>query len=191
MVEKEIGAVIQNREAYQVFIENLPENVQLRFPSKTSASGSYGVCTIIWDVERDSVVIVPYIHKKFRTKRQQGTREDPATLARICMLAETGLDTEEDPKQIGSIFYDDDSDMSLQGNFFPKFTMLVTSFKGVLRTSDEVLSEKNLQPIWVRRSLLEDIFEKTFVSSTGKTYGHSQLYAYERFQEYFELQYKL
>lgn len=187
MVEKEINNAILNREALEMYIESLPKNVQLRFPSKTSASGSYGVCVIVWDMDRDLVVIVPYIHKKFRKNRQQGKREDPSTLARICVLAETGLDTEEEARQIGSIFFDDDSDVSLKDNFFPKFTMLVTSFKGVLRTSEEVLSEKNLKPVWVKRSLLGDVFEKTFTSLTEKTYGHSQLYAYERFVEYFAL----
>lgn len=178
--------VIYNREALDVYIESLPPDVQLRFPSKTSSSQNYGVCTIVWDIEQDIVAVIPYIHKTFRKKKQGGMSEDPAVLARICILSELGLDIGgESPKQIGSIFYDDDSSGFL--GEFPKYTMLVTDFKGTLRTTDQVISERNLKPVWVRRSLLEAIFEATFVSLKGDSFGHSQLYAYERFEEHYKI----
>lgn len=182
-------SVIQNRETLDLYIENLPPGTQLRFPSKTSSSQNYGVCTIAWDIEKDIVAIIPYIHKSFRKRKQRGKDEDPAVLARICILSELGLDIEEDdPKQIGSVFYDDDSSGFLKE--FPKYTMLVTKFKGTLRSTDEVISEKNLKPVWVKRSLLQFIFQRIFTSLQNKTYGHSQLYAYERFEEYYERNYR-
>lgn len=170
-----------------LYLENLPPKAQLRFASKTSSSGEYGVCTILWDEISDFVGLIPYVHvKKAYKKPHRSQNETPQVLARICLLSELGPDTNDDPQQIGNIFFGNDSDVySLNDKTFPKYTMLVRSFKGVLRSSEEIISEKNLEPVWVKRGLLEYIFEEIFISEEGKKFGHPQLYAYERFVEFY------
>ncbi len=183
--------VIKTKDALYAYIESLPTKTQLRFASKTSSSKEYGVCDIPWDEDQDIVAIIPYIHTKSYKREQKPQNETPEILARICLLSETGLDINEvGPKQIGSIFWDNDSDLLSSEKKFPKYTMLITSFKGVLRTISEVISEKNLEPVWIKRDLLKYIFEATFTSEKGIVHGHPQLYAYERFVEYYKQTYR-
>ena len=101
------------------------------------------------------------------------------------MLSEVGLDTDiqDPPKQIGGIFEKEDSDISSKKTKFLKYTMLITLFRGVLRTATEIINDKNMEPTWIKRELLKNIFEAKF-EKDGKIFGHPQKYAYDRFVDH-------
>jgi hypothetical protein len=68
---------------------------------------------------------------------------------------------------------------------FSKYTMLITEFKGVLRTKVEVIDDKNREPVWIKRELLKHIFEAKFETEDGRVLDHPQKYAYDRFMDYY------
>ncbi len=187
--------IILEKEPLEKYIDSLSKRGEhLRFPSKTSSSGSYGVCLIVWDEVRDVIVMLPYKHKTGKRKNPKNQEaENPEILSRICILSETGLDIDEEERifQLGNPFLNENSDEFSIRKDFPKYTMLAKSFKGKIRNQNQVISEKNGPPVWIKRHLLKQIFEKSFISLMGKIHKHSQLYAYNNFCDYYNRMYRL
>lgn len=162
--------------------EKLPH--ELRFPSSTSFTGTYSVTTIGYNKEDDSCILVPYFINKSHGESQDSEKRDtPDILARFCFLNETGLEVVGAPKQLGAPYMAKNFNPELEQEFFPRYVMLIDSFKGDLLTKDQIVSEKNGLPIKIDRGLLWRIFEEE-VKIGGIQKKHRQYYAYEKFRQY-------
>jgi ADP-ribose pyrophosphatase YjhB (NUDIX family) len=112
--------------------------------------------------------------------------EDPEHTAIRNLLEEAGVQALEVPEQIGTFSVPNTGKKSTDV-LFHKYVMIVRRSNGPLRTDDQMLSEKNLPPIWVRRSLLHEIFEEQPLIE-GKVRIHPQRIAYRQFMRQIEME---
>jgi hypothetical protein len=175
---------IETDEQLTAYFEKLPPRTELRFPSSTSFTETYSVTIIGYNKEDDSCILVPYFISKSHGECEDSEKRDtPDILARFCFFNETGLDVIGIPKQLGTPYMAKNFNPDLEQKFFPRYVMLIDSFKGELLTEDQIVSEKNGPPIKIDRGLLWRIFEQE-VLVDGKLKKHRQYYAYEKFREY-------
>lgn len=176
--------MIETDEQLTAYLEKLPENTELRFPSATSFTETYGVTVVAYDKEDDTCILVPYFVKNSHDESKDSEKRDtPDLVARFCFYNETGLELIDAPKMLGNPHVVKNLNPDLDMEYFPRYVMIVTSFKGELLKENEVSSQKNGPPVKVDRNLIWRIFEaKTLVAD--KLMKHRHLYAYTKFIDY-------
>ncbi len=178
--------IIESLEELQ-YIQSEPFT-QLRFISGTSLNHTFGAICIVYDIDIDAVLVIPYFLKKSHEQLEKiEISENPESLALRLIVKEAEMKSSR-VNVLGSPIGVPDK-RSLDQTFF-KYIVLITNFEPEDRIEIEVNSTKTGKPVWVKRELLRYIFEeKPLINDFPRKHPH--LEAYQRFMEDFPLRSEL
>lgn len=170
------------------YLDTLPLNSELRFPSVTSHDGTFAVNIIVYDKEKKAFLFGVYKTNLSGLPKQKVETDSSITdttqtvfaLSCIAILKETGLEALK-VKLLGAAPYKiDNNDPSVESETHERFYVFVDSFTGILKVHDEILSPKFGPCVWVKSFLLEVIFNKPRHLAGSVPRVHAQKEAYRR-----------
>ncbi len=171
------------------YLNNLPLNSELRFPSITSDNGKFAANIVIYDEARQSVLLGVYKTNLSGLPKDRVETDDTIadktetvfSLIRFGILKETGLEALRIKLLDPLPFLVKNTDPLVDAEFHERYHALVDKFKGNVKPYDEMLSPKYGPFVWVKVSLLEIVFDKPRQILGLVARPHAQKEAYVRF----------
>jgi len=186
----EAERVLGNPRQLNEYLETLPTNLELRFPSITSLKGDFAVIMIIYNTETKSVLLGAYDTRLSGLPKDEVEIEDNGyddditetrfTLLRYGITKETGL-VMRGIKWLGPALSVKNTNPAIDAEFHERNYVLINSFKGSVKDPDEMLNPKIKDFVWVKDFLLKMIFDQPRQLMGTPIRPHPQKEAYERF----------
>ena len=139
------------------YLERLPQNIDLRFPSSTALDKSFSDIFIILHPRHGHVLLTTYFRNKaYIVDDAEVCIESTYNVAHRGIQKETGLLPLEFEILDEPVLVENTKDS--RAGMFAKWIVIVTKFKGRPRSPKQMLSEKNGELVWVAQHLLHEIF---------------------------------
>ncbi|MDB5254793.1 MAG: hypothetical protein JWL92_169 [Candidatus Nomurabacteria bacterium] len=190
MMATETELILSSPQQLKKYLEKLPKEFELRFPSITSLKGDFGVIIVIYNKKTKSVLLGAYNTTlsglpKDKVKVESddtsiSTEETPFNLLRFGIVKETGLVCNS-VKWLGFPKKVKNTNPDVDDEYHWRNYGLVDDFKGKVRMPDPILNPKIKEFVWVKESLLNILFEQQKFISGSPVRPHSQKEGYERF----------
>lgn len=183
----ETELVLGNPKQLKEYLETLPIEFQLRFPSITALKGHFAGVMVICDNRAKSkyVLMGAYNTKLSGLQKDQveinsndlntDFEETPFTLIRFGVTKETGLIMGA-IKLLGLPSQVRNTNPAIDAVYHEKYYAVIDKFKGKVRPPDEELNPKIKEFVWIKDTLLHRIFELPH-----SVKSHPQKEAYKRF----------
>jgi hypothetical protein len=191
MMATEKERLLGSPQQLKKYLETLPKEFELRFPSTTSLKGDLAVIMLIYDKHKKVVLLGAYDttlsgmpKDKVKVEADHDdiidVSENRFTLLRFGIVKETGL-VMNGVKWLGFPKSVKNTNTAIDIESHEKNYGLVDDFKGTVRAPDPILNPKIKEFVWVKEYLLESIFDQQRQLLGVPMKPHSQKEAYRRF----------